>query len=41
MQLKNFNPKMLLHKGETETKNGTETEGKAIQRLPHLGIDPI
>jgi hypothetical protein len=24
-----------------ETKYGTETEGKAIQRLPHLGIHPI
>ena len=27
--------------GVTETKCGTETEGKAIQRLPHLGIHPI
>jgi hypothetical protein len=25
----------------TETKCGAETEGKAIQRLPHLGIHPI
>ena len=25
-------------KGVTETKFGEETEGKAIQRLPHLGI---
>jgi hypothetical protein len=25
----------------TETKYGAETEGKAIQRLPHLGIHPI
>jgi hypothetical protein len=24
-----------------ETKCGTETEGKAIQRLSHLGIHPI
>ena len=24
-----------------ETKYGAETEGKAIQRLPHLGIHPI
>jgi hypothetical protein len=24
----------------TETKCGTETEGRAIQRLPHLGIHP-
>jgi hypothetical protein len=23
--------------GDTETKCGAETEGKAIQRLPHLG----
>jgi hypothetical protein len=27
--------------GHTETKYGAETEGKAIQRLPHLGIHPI
>jgi hypothetical protein len=27
--------------GVTDTKCGTETEGKAIQRLPHLGIHPI
>jgi hypothetical protein len=27
--------------GDTETKCGVETEGKAIQRLPHLGIHPI
>jgi hypothetical protein len=26
--------------GVTETKCGAETEGKAIQRLPHLGIHP-
>ena len=26
--------------GDTETKCGGETEGKAIQRLPHLGIHP-
>ena len=25
----------------TETKCGAETEGKAIQRLSHLGIHPI
>jgi hypothetical protein len=24
-----------------DTKCGAETEGKAIQRLPHLGIYPI
>jgi hypothetical protein len=28
-------------RGDTETKCGAETEGKAIQRLPHLGIHPI
>jgi hypothetical protein len=27
--------------GVTETNYVTETEGKAIQRLPHLGIHPI
>jgi hypothetical protein len=27
--------------GNIETKRGAETEGKAIQRLPHLGIHPI
>jgi len=27
--------------GNTGTKNGAETEGKAIQRLPHLGIHSI
>ena len=27
--------------GDTETKCGAETEGKAIQRLPHLVIHPI
>jgi hypothetical protein len=26
--------------GVTETKCGAETEGKTIQRLPHLGIHP-
>jgi hypothetical protein len=25
----------------TKTKCGAETEGKAIQRFPHLGIHPI
>ena len=24
-----------------DTKCGAETEGKAVQRLPHLGIHPI
>jgi hypothetical protein len=27
--------------GVTETKFGAETEGRIIQRLPHLGIHPI
>jgi hypothetical protein len=27
--------------GITEMKYGAETEGKAIKRLPHLGIHPI
>ena len=27
--------------GVTEAKFGAETEGKTIQRLPHLGIHPI
>jgi hypothetical protein len=27
--------------GVTETKFGAETEGRTIQRLPHLGIQPI
>ena len=26
--------------GDTEIKCGAETEGKATQRLPHLGIHP-
>jgi hypothetical protein len=31
-----------IHKtGNMETKCGAETEGKTIQRLPHLGIHPI
>jgi hypothetical protein len=38
--LQNFYPELLLSKGNTETKNEIETEGKAIQRLPHLGIHP-
>jgi hypothetical protein len=29
------------HGRDTETKCGAETEGKAIQRLPDLGIHPI
>ena len=39
--LKNFNPELLLSKGNTETKSGAETEGKVIQRLLQLGIHPI
>jgi hypothetical protein len=31
----------MLKGGNTETKYGAETEGKAIQELPHLGIHPI
>jgi hypothetical protein len=37
----NFNPELLLSKGNTGTKSGAETEVKALQRLPHLGIHPI
>jgi len=32
--LKIFNPEMFLYKGKIRIKNGTESEGKAIQRLP-------
>jgi hypothetical protein len=38
--LQNFKPELLLSKGNTGTKSGAETEGKTIQRLPHLGIHP-
>jgi hypothetical protein len=31
----------ILTGGNMETKCGAETEGKAIQRLPHLRIHPI
>ena len=31
----------ILTGGHMETKCGTETEGKAIQKLPHLGTYPI
>ena len=34
-------PELLLSKGNTGTMSGAETEGKAIQTLPHLGIHPI
>jgi hypothetical protein len=39
--LKNINPEFLLSKGNSGTKSEAETEGKAIQRLPHLGIHSI
>jgi hypothetical protein len=49
MKLKNKeNQTVLLRKGNKiflgvnmETMCGAETEGKAIQRLPHLEIHPI
>jgi hypothetical protein len=31
----------LPMEGDTETELGAETEGKATQRLPHLGTHPI
>jgi hypothetical protein len=31
----------ILMGGNTGTKCGVETEGKALQRLPYLGIHPI
>jgi hypothetical protein len=31
----------ILTGGNMEAKCGAEAEGKAIQRLPHLGIHPI
>jgi hypothetical protein len=44
----NVNASMLLRRvskilrgGNMETKCGAETEGKAIKRLPHLGIHLI
>jgi hypothetical protein len=39
--LKNFRPELVLFKGNTGKKNGTETERKSTQRLPHLGIHAI
>jgi hypothetical protein len=36
--LQNFDPELLLSKRNTGTKSGAVTEGKAIQKLPHLGI---
>jgi hypothetical protein len=38
IHLKNINPEFLLSKRIAGTRSGAETEGKAIQRLPHLGI---
>ena len=31
----------ILTRANMETKFGAETEGKAMQRLPYLGIHPI
>ena len=31
----------IAMEGVSETKCRAETEGKAVQRLPHLGIHPI
>jgi hypothetical protein len=31
-----FNLELFLSEGNAGTKNGAETEGKVIQRLPHL-----
>jgi hypothetical protein len=39
-QLKMFNPEMFLSKGKTKTKNGIETQGKAIQRPPICRPNP-
>jgi hypothetical protein len=39
--LKIFNPILFPSIGKIRTENGIETEGKAMQRMPHLGIDPI
>ena len=46
ISLKINDASVLLRKGNEilkggNTKCGAETEGKAIQRLPHLGIHPI
>jgi hypothetical protein len=38
--LQNFNPELFLSKGNTWTKSGTETKGKAMQRLAHPVIHP-
>jgi hypothetical protein len=39
--LKNNNPEFLLSKGNAGTKSGIKSEGKVIQRLLHLEMDPI
>jgi hypothetical protein len=39
--LQNFNPELLLSKGNTGTKSRAETEGMAIQRLSQMEIHPI
>jgi hypothetical protein len=36
-----FNSELFLSKGSMEAKYGAETEGKAIQKQPHLGIHLI
>ena len=38
--LKNINPDFLLSKENAGTRSGAETEGKVMQRLPHLGNPP-
>jgi hypothetical protein len=39
--LKYINPDFLLSKENAGTKSGAEPEGKAIHRLPNLGIHLI
>ena len=34
-------PVETIFRGNIGTKSGAETEGKAIQRLPYLGMHPI
>jgi hypothetical protein len=38
--LKDINSEFVLSKGNAGTNSGVETEGKAIQRLPHKGSIP-
>ena len=38
INLNSFNPESFLFKGNAETKSGSESEGKVIQRWPHLEI---